>query len=118
MLSTGDIGQRADNFHADNVDEVAAAIKPDDAHFARTRLLCLENTWNGNVLPLTWIDEAAALARRHGLAVHLDGARLFNAAVATGISTDRATLFAGHSHASVAGDACTTQRSMGITIVD
>lgn len=73
------------------LDEVAAAIKPDDAHFARTRLLCLENTWNGNVLPLGWIDEATALARRHGLAVHLDGARLWNAAVASGQSVARLT---------------------------
>ncbi len=71
------------------LDEVAAAIKPDDAHFARTRLLCLENTWNGNVLPLAWIDEATALAKRRGLAVHLDGARLWNAAVASGQSVAR-----------------------------
>jgi threonine aldolase len=65
--------------------DIAAAIKPDDLHFARTRLLCLENTWNGQVLPEAYVAEAAALARRHGLAVHLDGARLFNAAVASGL---------------------------------
>jgi threonine aldolase len=64
------------------LDEVLAAIKPDDAHFARTRLLCLENTIGGKLLPQSYIDEALALARRHGLATHLDGARLFNAAVA------------------------------------
>jgi threonine aldolase len=63
--------------------DIAAAIKPDDPHFARTRLLCLENTWNGHVLPLAYLAEATALARKHGLATHLDGARLFNAAVAT-----------------------------------
>lgn len=62
--------------------EVAAAVKPDDPHFARTRVLCLENTWNGHVLPAAYVDEAIALARRHDLTVHLDGARLFNAAVA------------------------------------
>ena len=62
--------------------DIAAAIKPDDAHFARTRLLCLENTWNGNVMPHDYLTGAAALAREHGLAVHLDGARVFNAAVA------------------------------------
>ena len=62
--------------------DIAAAIKPDDAHFARTRLLCLENTWNGNVMPHEYLTSAAALAREHGLAVHLDGARVFNAAVA------------------------------------
>lgn len=64
--------------------DIAAAIKPDDAHFARTRLLCLENTWNGNVLPADYVGEAVALARSKGLATHLDGARLFNAAVASG----------------------------------
>ena len=62
--------------------DIAAAIKPDDAHFARTRLLCLENTWNGNVMPHDYLTEAAALARAQGLSVHLDGARVFNAAVA------------------------------------
>ena len=62
--------------------DIAAALKPDDAHFARTRLLCLENTWNGNVMPHEYLTSAAALAREHGLAVHLDGARVFNAAVA------------------------------------
>ena len=64
--------------------EIEAAIKPDDAHFARTRLLALENTWGGQVLPLAYIQAATALARRKGLATHLDGARVFNAAVASG----------------------------------
>ena len=63
--------------------DIEAAIKPDDEHFARTRLLCLENTWNGKVLPQRYLDDASALAHRRGLAAHLDGARLFNAAVAT-----------------------------------
>ena len=63
--------------------DIEAAIKPDDCHFARTRLLCLENTWNGFAMPLQYLQEATALARQHGLATHLDGARLFNAAVAT-----------------------------------
>ncbi len=57
-----------------------AAIKPDDAHFATTRLLTLENTWSGKVLPMDYLLEACALAKSHGLATHLDGARLFNAA--------------------------------------
>jgi threonine aldolase len=65
--------------------EIEAAIKPDDAHFARTRLLALENTWGGQVLPLPYIEAATGLARRKGLANHLDGARLFNAAVASGV---------------------------------
>src|SRR6185312_545161 len=61
--------------------KVATLIKPDDAHFARTRLLVLENTQNGRVLPLTYIEEAARFARDKGLTFHLDGARVFNAAV-------------------------------------
>lgn len=64
--------------------DIEAAIKPDDPHFARTRLLALENTLGGRVMPLSYLREATALARRHGLATHLDGARLFNAAVAMG----------------------------------
>ena len=62
--------------------DIEAAIKPDDAHFARTRLLCLENTFGGSVLGLDYLRLATDLARRRGLATHLDGARLFNAAVA------------------------------------
>ncbi len=64
--------------------DIEAAIKPDDHHFARTRLLALENTLGGRVMPLHYLQEATTLARAHGLATHLDGARLFNAAVATG----------------------------------
>ena len=66
--------------------DIEAAVKPDDEHFARTRLLCLENTWNGKVLAQEYLEAATALARRHRLATHLDGARLFNAAVASGRS--------------------------------
>ena len=62
--------------------DIAAAIKPDDAHFARTRLLALENTFGGQVMPMGWQRDATDLARAQGLATHLDGARLFNAAVA------------------------------------
>ncbi|MFV0526321.1 MAG: low-specificity L-threonine aldolase [Acidimicrobiales bacterium] len=69
---------RLDLAHAESV------VKPDDVHFARTRLLCLENTRDGQVLPLGHHAEAQALARRHGLGLHLDGARLWNAAVALG----------------------------------
>jgi threonine aldolase len=63
--------------------DIAAAIKPDDCHFARTRLLCLENTWNGHPMPMDYLLQATKLARQHGLATHLDGARLFNAAAAS-----------------------------------
>ena len=62
--------------------DIEAAIKPDDSHFARSRLLALENTLGGKVLPMAYLAEATALVRRRGLATHLDGARLFNAAVA------------------------------------
>ncbi|MEI8265681.1 MAG: low-specificity L-threonine aldolase [Betaproteobacteria bacterium] len=72
--------------------EIEAAIKPDDAHFARTRLLALENTWGGKVLPQTYVQQAADLAHARGLATHLDGARLFNAAVASGGDTRVAAL--------------------------
>jgi len=65
--------------------KVAAAIKPRDPHFARTRLLCLENTQAGRALPLGYLGRARLLARERGLALHLDGARLFNAAVALGV---------------------------------
>ncbi len=62
--------------------DIEAAIKPDDAHFAKTRLLALENTIGGQLLPLAYVQAATHLARSHGLATHLDGARLFNAATA------------------------------------
>jgi len=60
--------------------EVEAAIKPDDPHFARTRLLALENTITGRVLPREYLGKAIDLAKRKQLAIHLDGARVFNAA--------------------------------------
>ncbi|MXW89016.1 MAG: low-specificity L-threonine aldolase [Acidimicrobiaceae bacterium] len=63
-----------------------AAVKSPDHHFARTRLLCLENTTDGRVLTLGQMEASAALAARHGLAHHLDGARLWNASVALGVS--------------------------------
>jgi threonine aldolase len=61
--------------------EVARNIKPNDFHFARTRLLCLENTQEGKVIPLDYLKRASALAKEHRLSLHLDGARVFNAAV-------------------------------------
>ncbi len=64
------------------LDAIAAAVKPDDPHYARSRLLALENTIGGKVLPMAYLEAATALARSKGLSTHLDGARLFNAAVA------------------------------------
>ena len=75
-------------FEADgtlDLERVARAIKPDDPHFARTRLLCLENTQAGRVLPLDYLERARAFTRERGLRLHLDGARLFNAAVKLGV---------------------------------
>ncbi|MDO6834455.1 low-specificity L-threonine aldolase [Pseudoalteromonas carrageenovora] len=60
--------------------KVAAAIKPDDSHFANTRLLSLENTIGGKVLPLEYLAQARDFVNTHNLALHLDGARAFNAA--------------------------------------
>jgi threonine aldolase len=70
--------------------DIDAAIKPDDAHFARSRLLALENTIGGKVLSMSYMADAAALAHKRGLAAHLDGARFFNAAIelARGTGTD------------------------------
>ena len=62
------------------LEDIEAAIKPDDAHFARTRLLALENTFGGKLIPFDYIQEATTLAKTKGLSTHLDGARLFNAA--------------------------------------
>lgn len=68
-----------------DLDKVDAAVKIDDFHFAKTRLLALENTFGGQVLPLDYMRRARDVANRHGLGLHLDGARAFNAAVALGV---------------------------------
>ncbi len=65
-----------------SLSDIEAAVKPDDAHFACTRLLALENTLGGKVMAFDYLRQATELARRRNLACHLDGARLFNAAVA------------------------------------
>ncbi|MGA4320782.1 low-specificity L-threonine aldolase [Ectopseudomonas hydrolytica] len=65
--------------------KVEAAIKQDDFHFARTRLLALENTMQGKVLPLDYLAAARELTLRRGLGLHLDAARLYNAAVKLGV---------------------------------
>jgi threonine aldolase len=71
-----------------DLSQLADKIKPDDPHCVRTRLVCLENTHNrggGRVYPIEKIEAISQWARKHGLAMHLDGARLWNAIVATGI---------------------------------
>ena len=70
------------------LDKLRAAVKPLDDHFARTRLVALENTIHGQVLPDGYADDVAAFARDAGLALHLDGARVFNAVVASGRSLE------------------------------
>ena len=60
--------------------QVGSVIKPDDPHFARTRLLALENTIGGRPIPRSYLEQAIQLARRRQLSIHLDGARIFNAA--------------------------------------
>ena len=70
------------------LEDVESAIQDDDPHHARTRLICLENTQNatgGMPLDAAYTRSVAALARRYGLKLHLDGARIFNAAVALGV---------------------------------
>lgn len=73
------------------IERIAAAIKPDDVHFARTRLLALENTIGGRVLPLSYQREVTSFARARGLRTHLDGARIFNAIVKLQVDERTAT---------------------------
>ncbi len=72
--------------------DVAAAIRPANIHAPRNTLLCLENTHNrcgGAAVPVDVMDELATLAHSHGLSVHLDGARVFNAQAALGLPAAR-----------------------------
>ena len=71
-----------------DLERIEAAIRPDDSHFPRTRLLCLENTHNrcwGSPIGLGYLDAVGALCEKRGLKLHLDGARIFNAAEAEGV---------------------------------
>lgn len=81
------------------IDDLHAAVKADDPHFAVTRLLTIENTFVGRVLPRDHLAEVVAFARDRKLATHLDGARLFNAAAALGV--DVASLAEGFDSVSV-----------------
>jgi threonine aldolase len=71
--------------------KIEEKIKPDDIHFARTRLLCLENTQNGKALPLEYLQQAGVFARDKKLSLHLDGARLFNAVVKQNVAVQDIT---------------------------
>lgn len=68
-----------------DLDTLHDYVKDDDIHFAKTRLLALENTWHGNVMPMSYIPKARAFADQYGLGMHLDGARACNAAVKLGV---------------------------------
>jgi threonine aldolase len=74
-----------------DLNQVAAAIKADDFHFARTKLLALENTMQGKVLSLDYLAAARQLTHEKGLGLHLDGARLYNAAVKLGVDAREIT---------------------------
>ena len=74
-----------------NLDTVKRVIKPDDNHFAKTKLLCLENTIGGKVLPLDYLDQAKDLVDEYQLSFHLDGARLFNAVISQGVDVKQIT---------------------------
>lgn len=99
--------QRADGTM--DLANIEAAIKPDDAHFAITRLIALENTWGGKVLPTDYAPAVKTLANRRGLRTHLDGARLFNAAVYT-------ASHAGQSATDAARDICASFNSVSICL--
>ena len=75
------------------LDVVASVIKPDDVHFARTKLLCIENTHNGKVLPLDYLQQAWVFTREKGLALHVDGARIMNAAVSLNVPLSTLTQY-------------------------
>lgn len=71
-----------------DLEAVESLVKPDDVHFAKTRLLCLENTQGGRATGPAYFERAREVVDRHGLALHLDGARYFNAVIATGAALD------------------------------
>ena len=76
------------------LDDIEGAVRGDNVHFPRTRLICLENTHNrcsGSALTSEYIDSVSALAKERGLSLHLDGARIFNAAVALGVDVKKLT---------------------------
>ena len=82
-----------------SIERISAAIKSDDYHFARTRLLTLENTIGGRVLPMDYLAEVTGFAHSRGLATHLDGARIFN--VVTKLKIDEPTAVAGFDTVSI-----------------
>jgi len=76
-----------------DLNKVQQFIKPDDIHFARTKLLCLENTTSGLAIPMDYLRSARQFVQENNLNLHLDGARLFNAAIKHGVKPDKITTF-------------------------
>lgn len=76
-----------------DLNKIEAKIKPDNFHFAKTTLLCLENTQDGKVLPLSYLQAAQELCRKNNLSLHLDGARICNAAVALQVELKEITKY-------------------------
>jgi threonine aldolase len=74
-----------------DIEEIESSINEEDIHCARTKLICLENTWYGRVLPTSYMQEVREVADQHGLSIHLDGARLFNAAIALNVPASAIT---------------------------
>lgn len=74
-----------------DLDSLVGLLKPDDPHFARSRVLCIENTFSGAVLSLDYLEQVRAFCDEHGLLLHMDGARVFNAAVALGVAPQEIT---------------------------
>ncbi|CAL8069413.1 unnamed protein product [Orchesella dallaii] len=75
-----------------SIDDLKSHIRTDDIHYPITKLVCVENTHNrcgGRVLPLKWLDELAEVCKQHEISIHMDGARLFNATIASGIPVSR-----------------------------
>lgn len=85
MAVVGGIHARSLPMHSDgtmDIDQIRGAVNKDDQHYARTRLICLENTFNGRILKQSYVAQVKEIADKHDLRMHLDGARIFNAAVA------------------------------------
>lgn len=87
------------------ISDILDAVKPDDAHYARTRLLALENTTGGRVLPMEYLQSAVSAAKSKGLSTHLDGARLFNAAAAQASATASANNLPAPDSAAIVAEA-------------
>lgn len=76
-----------------DLDKVQKFLKPDDYHFAKSKLLCLENTTSGLALPMDYLSQAKKFVEDNNLKFHLDGARIFNAAVKHGVKVNKISTF-------------------------